>query len=118
MFPYSKRTGTPAAKMADQVNDETKNDRVHKLMALSEQQAKVYASHYEGDVVEVIPEEVEEVNGETLLTGYSDNYMRLQFAGDASMIGEIVRVKLTKAGYPINQGECVRVMSEPRLTEV
>ncbi|GEM03715.1 threonylcarbamoyladenosine tRNA methylthiotransferase MtaB [Halolactibacillus miurensis] len=118
VFPYSKRTGTPAAKMADQVNDETKNDRVHKLMALSEQQAKVYASHYEGDVVEVIPEEVEEVNGETLLTGYSDNYMRLQFAGDASMIGEIVRVKLTKAGYPINQGECVRVMSEPRLTEV
>lgn len=118
VFPYSKRTGTPAAKMADQVNDETKNDRVHKLMALSEQQAKVYASHYEGDVVEVIPEEVEEVNGETLLTGYSDNYMRLQFAGDASMIGEIVRVKLTKAGYPINQGECVRIMSEPRLTEV
>jgi len=118
VFPFSKRTGTPAAKMADQVDDETKNDRVHKLMTLSEQQAKAYASRYEGDVVEVIPEEVEEVNGETLLTGYSDNYMRLQFVGDASLIGEIVRVKLTKAGYPINQGEFVRVMSEPRLTEV
>ncbi len=118
VFPFSKRTGTPAAKMTDQVSDEVKNDRVHKLMTLSEQQAKAYASRYEGDVVEVIPEEVEEVDGETLLTGYSDNYMRLQFAGDASMIGEIVRVKLTKAGYPINQGEFVRVMSEPRLTEV
>ncbi|MGM0523826.1 MAG: tRNA (N(6)-L-threonylcarbamoyladenosine(37)-C(2))-methylthiotransferase MtaB [Bacillota bacterium] len=118
VFPFSKRTGTPAAKMTDQVSDEVKNDRVHKLMTLSEQQAKAYASRYEGDVVEVIPEEVEEIDGETLLTGYSDNYMRLQFAADASMIGEIVRVKLTKAGYPINKGEFVRVMSEPRLTEV
>jgi len=118
VFPFSKRTGTPAAKMADQVNDEVKNDRVHKLMTLSEQQAKAYASRYEGDVVEVIPEEVEEIDGQTWLTGYSDNYMRLQFVGDASLIGEIVRVKLTKAGYPINQGEFVRVMSEPRLTEV
>ena len=118
VFPFSKRTGTPAAKMADQVSDEVKNDRVHKLMTLSEQQAKAYASRYEGDVVEVIPEEVEEIDGQTWLTGYSDNYMRLQFAGDASLIGEIVRVKLTKAGYPINQGEFVRVMSEPRLTEV
>ena len=118
VFPFSKRTGTPAAKMADQVSDEVKNDRVHKLMTLSEQQAKAYASRYEGDVVEVIPEEVEEIDGQTWLTGYSDNYMRLQFVGDASLIGEIVRVKLTKAGYPINQGEFVRVMSEPRLTEV
>jgi threonylcarbamoyladenosine tRNA methylthiotransferase MtaB len=118
VFPFSKRTGTPAAKMADQVSDEVKNERVHKLMTLSEQQAKDYASRYEGDVVEVIPEEVEEIDGETWLTGYSDNYMRLQFIGDASMIGEIVRVKLTKAGYPINQGEFVRVMSEPRLTEI
>ncbi|GEM00514.1 threonylcarbamoyladenosine tRNA methylthiotransferase MtaB [Halolactibacillus halophilus] len=118
VFPFSKRTGTPAAKMADQVNDEVKNDRVHRLMTLSEQQAKAYASRYEGDVVEVIPEEVEEIDGQTWLTGYSDNYMRLQFVGEASMIGEIVRVKLTKAGYPINQGEFVRVMSEPRLTEV
>lgn len=118
VFPFSKRTGTPAAKMAEQVSDEVKNDRVHKLMTLSEQQAKAYASRYEGDVVEVIPEEVEEIDGQTWLTGYSDNYMRLQFVGDASLIGEIVRVKLTKAGYPINQGEFVRVMSEPRLTEV
>ena len=118
VFPFSKRTGTPAAKMADQVSDEVKNDRVHKLMTLSEQQAKAYASRYEGDVVEVIPEEVEEIDGQTWLTGYSDNYMRLQFVGDASLIGEIVRVKLTKAGYPINQGEFVRMMSEPRLTEV
>lgn len=118
VFPFSKRTGTPAAKMADQVDDEVKNDRVHKLLALSEQQAKEYASQYEGDVVEVIPEEVEELAGETLLTGYSDNYMRIQFAGDASLVGEIVRVKLTQAGYPINKGEFVRVMTEPGLTEV
>lgn len=119
VFPYSKRTGTPAAKMDHQVDDETKNKRVHQLMALSEQQAKEYASLYEGEVIEVIPEEVEKTDrGEYLLTGYSDNYMRLTFKGEPAMIGEIVKVKLTKAGYPINEGEFVRVVSETHLSEV
>ena len=40
VFPYSKRTGTPAARMENQVPDEVKNERVHKLIALSEQLAK------------------------------------------------------------------------------
>ncbi|GEN57422.1 threonylcarbamoyladenosine tRNA methylthiotransferase MtaB [Halolactibacillus alkaliphilus] len=119
VFPYSKRTGTPAAKMDNQVDDETKNKRVHQLMALSEQQAKEYASLYEGELIEVIPEEVEKTDaGEYVLTGYSDNYMRLSFKGEPAMIGEIVKVKLTKAGYPINEGEFVRVMSESHLSEV
>ena len=32
-FPYSKRTGTPAARMEDQVDEEVKNERVHRLIA-------------------------------------------------------------------------------------
>ncbi|WP_067837492.1 tRNA (N(6)-L-threonylcarbamoyladenosine(37)-C(2))-methylthiotransferase MtaB [Amphibacillus sediminis] len=117
VFPYSKRTGTPAAKMDDQVDDEVKNHRVHQLIALSEQQAKAYASNYEGEVVEVIPEEVEQhEEGEQLLIGYSDNYLKVQFTGPAELIGKIVRVKITKAGYPVNVGSFVRVMDSPNLT--
>ena len=40
VFPYSKRTGTPAARMEDQVHEEVKNDRVHRLIELSNQLAK------------------------------------------------------------------------------
>ncbi len=58
VFPYSKRTGTPAARMEDQVPEDVKNDRVHRLIELSNQLAKEYASQFEGEVLEIIPEDV------------------------------------------------------------
>lgn len=113
VFPYSKRTGTPAARMEDQVEESVKNERVHQLIELSNQQAKEYASLYEGDVVEVIPEEIgEEKSGEQTLIGYSDNYLKVQFTGSTDLIGKIVRVKVLKAGYPLNEGKLVRVINE------
>ncbi|MCZ0704017.1 threonylcarbamoyladenosine tRNA methylthiotransferase MtaB [Natronobacillus azotifigens] len=113
VFPYSKRTGTPAARMEDQVEESVKNERVHQLIELSNQQAKEYASLYEGDVVEVIPEEIgEEKSGEQTLIGYSDNYLKVQFTGSTDLIGQIVRVKVLKAGYPLNEGKLVRVLEE------
>ena len=42
VFPYSKRTGTPAARMEEQVDDEIKNERVHKLIDLSERMQLEY----------------------------------------------------------------------------
>lgn len=113
VFPFSKRTGTPAAKMEDQVEDQIKNDRVHRLLTLSEQQAKVYASQYEGQVLPVIPEELETTSdGEVYLTGYSDNYLRLRFKGSKELIGKIVDVKCKKAGYPVNEGSLVNSLEE------
>ncbi|PAE17144.1 tRNA (N(6)-L-threonylcarbamoyladenosine(37)-C(2))-methylthiotransferase MtaB [Virgibacillus sp. 7505] len=113
VFPYSKRTGTPAARMADQVDDETKNERVHRLITLSDQQAKEYASQFENEVLEVIPEELfDENESDTLYVGYTDNYLKVKFEATPDMIGKIVRVKLTKAGYPYNEGQFVRVMDD------
>ncbi|MEW6978492.1 MAG: tRNA (N(6)-L-threonylcarbamoyladenosine(37)-C(2))-methylthiotransferase MtaB [Bacillota bacterium] len=113
VFPYSKRTGTPAARMEDQVDEHVKNERVHRLIALSDQLAKEYASAYEGDVLEIIPEEsFKEKDGEhNLYVGYTDNYMKVVFEGSEDMIGRLVKVKITKAGYPYNEGQFVR-MSE------
>ncbi|NHC39388.1 tRNA (N(6)-L-threonylcarbamoyladenosine(37)-C(2))-methylthiotransferase MtaB [Bacillus sp. MM2020_1] len=113
VFPYSKRTGTPAARMEDQVDEEVKNDRVHRLISLSDQLAKEYASRFEGDVLEVIPEEVskEEANS-GLLMGYTDNYMKVVFSGAEDLIGKIVKVKVTKAGYPYNEGQFVKVLED------
>ncbi|WP_164216195.1 tRNA (N(6)-L-threonylcarbamoyladenosine(37)-C(2))-methylthiotransferase MtaB [Virgibacillus sp. YIM 98842] len=113
VFPFSRRTGTPAARMKEQVEDEVKNDRVHRLIALSDQMAKEYASHYENEVLEVIPEErVQDKAHPEKLVGYTDNYLKVQFEGTPDMIGKIIRVKISKAGYPINEGTFVRIMDE------
>ncbi|MGN7177383.1 tRNA (N(6)-L-threonylcarbamoyladenosine(37)-C(2))-methylthiotransferase MtaB [Paenibacillus sp. FSL R5-0490] len=113
VFPYSKRTGTPAARMDDQIDEEVKNERVHRLIALSDQLAKEYASQYEGEVLEVIPEEsFKESSDSNLFVGYTDNYLKIVFPATEEMVGQIVKVKITKAGYPYNEGQFVRVLDE------
>ncbi|USK69260.1 tRNA (N(6)-L-threonylcarbamoyladenosine(37)-C(2))-methylthiotransferase MtaB [Peribacillus asahii] len=115
VFPYSKRTGTPAARMDNQVDEEIKNERVHRLIELSNQLAKEYASQFEGEVLEVIPEEQLE-NG--LFEGYTDNYLKVQFEATEEMVGQIVKVKITKAGYPYNEGQFVTVMKDFPIQQV
>lgn len=113
VFPFSKRTGTPAARMEDQIDEEVKNERVHRLLTLNDQLAKEYASRFEGEVLEIIPEEqYKESNEENLFVGYTDNYLRVVFEGNESMIGKLVKVKITKAGYPYCEGQFVRVLEE------
>jgi len=107
VFPFSRRTGTPAAQMADQVPKEVKENRVNQMIELSNQLAKQYASEFESDVLEVIPEEKSSKEGK--LVGYSDNYMKVEFEGTPDMIGSIIRVKITEPGYPINKGVFVKV---------
>jgi threonylcarbamoyladenosine tRNA methylthiotransferase MtaB len=113
VFPYSKRTGTPAARMEDQVDEEVKNERVHRLISLSDQLAKEYASQFEGEVLEVIPEEVSKDDTNSgLLIGYTDNYMKIVFSASEDLIGKIVKVKITKSGYPYNEGQFVKVVED------
>lgn len=113
VFPFSRRTGTPAARMDNQVDDEVKEERVHRLIELSNQLAKEYASQYENEVLEVIPEEtILNKDQPELLVGYTDNYMKVQFEGTKDMVGKLVRVKINKSGYPYNEGQFVRVMED------
>ncbi|TMN21004.1 tRNA (N(6)-L-threonylcarbamoyladenosine(37)-C(2))-methylthiotransferase MtaB [Lentibacillus cibarius] len=112
VFPFSRRTGTPAAHMKNQVDDDVKNERVNQMIELSNQLAKDYASGYEDEVLEVIPEEQVGEDHSNLLQGYTDNYLKVRFSGSKDLIGKLVRVKLTKAGYPYNEGVFVRVMDE------
>jgi len=113
VFPYSMRTGTPAARMTDQVEEAVKNERVHRMIELNDQLAKEYAVTFEDEVLEVIPEEAYKVDQKSgLYEGYTDNYLKVFFAADESVIGKIVRVKIVKAGYPYNDGQYVRVLED------
>ncbi|MFF2887784.1 tRNA (N(6)-L-threonylcarbamoyladenosine(37)-C(2))-methylthiotransferase MtaB [Paenibacillus sp. NPDC057967] len=116
VFPYSKRTGTPAARMDDQVDEEVKNERVHKLIDLSEKMQLEYAQQYVGTVLDVIPErEYKGAPGEGLVMGYTDNYLQVIFDGTEEMIGQLCRVKITEAGVNECRGQFLRVL-DSRLT--
>jgi threonylcarbamoyladenosine tRNA methylthiotransferase MtaB len=105
VFPYSKRTGTPAARMLDQVDEEIKNARVHELIDMSERMQLAYAKQFVGKVLEVIPEGNFKGTGDRgILMGYSDNYLQLVFEGARNQIGHICRVKVTEAGVNENKG--------------
>ncbi|MGM8213515.1 tRNA (N(6)-L-threonylcarbamoyladenosine(37)-C(2))-methylthiotransferase MtaB [Virgibacillus sp. W0430] len=111
VFPFSRRTGTPAARMDNQVEEAEKNNRVQRMIDLSNQLAEQYASTFDQEVLEVIPEEHGETDANTLI-GYSDNYLKIQFSGPTNLIGKVVKVKLTKPGYPVNNGNFVRIIDD------
>lgn len=113
VFPYSMRTGTPAARMTDQVDETIKNERVQRLIDLSNRLATEYAEQFKDDVLEVIPEETKDGK----IVGHSDNYIKVAIEGDECLIGELVKVKITEPGYPISKGEVVKVLEKPMIKE-
>ncbi|MGO4107270.1 tRNA (N(6)-L-threonylcarbamoyladenosine(37)-C(2))-methylthiotransferase MtaB [Paenibacillus sp. YAF4_2] len=113
VFPYSKRTGTPAARMEDQVDEEVKNERVHKLIDLSEKMQLAYAEQYVGAVLDVIPErDYKGAPGTGLVMGYSDNYIQVIFEGTEALVGKLCRVKITEAGVNECRAQLVRVLDD------
>lgn len=113
VFPYSKRTGTPAARMEDQVDEEVKNERVHKLIDLSEKMQLAYAEQYVGAVLDVIPErDYKGAPGTGLVMGYSDNYIQVIFEGTEALVGKLCRVKITEAGVNECRAQLVRILDD------
>lgn len=100
VFPYSKRTGTPAAKMENQVPEITKTMRVSSLLTLSEQLANNYAKRFVGQVVDVIVEMAYERDGKQYVSGHAANYLNVEFEGDETLLKQHVSVQITQAGFP------------------
>ncbi|MCO7126341.1 tRNA (N(6)-L-threonylcarbamoyladenosine(37)-C(2))-methylthiotransferase MtaB [Sporolactobacillus shoreicorticis] len=116
VFPYSKRTGTPAAGMPNQIPDEVKHDRVNRLIELSAKLSEEYAERYLDQVLEVIPEEpLNHREPDGYFVGFTDNYLKVKFKYPSTdIVGKLVRIKLIKTGYPISEGVYVRIVeSEP-----
>lgn len=111
VFPYSKRSGTPAARMPDQVPDDVKHQRVEQMIKLSKKLQLHYAKKFVGSVIEVIPEKPYQGDQQNdLLVGYADNYLQVVFKGDPSMIGKICRVRIDQAGTEYSFGTFARMM--------
>ena len=115
VFPYSKRTGTPAATMEQQVDEDVKHARVEKLIALSNQKAQLYAEKFLGKMVEVIPETAfVSTDGTRQVEGHAGNYLKVVFPGESDLIGKVVQVEIVEAGYPFCKGKRVAYVSHKK----
>jgi len=94
-FIYSKRTGTPAAAMENQVPEEVVKEGFDKLLKVVQETARMRVKRYEGQVMSALVEEVNEQDS-SLVTGRLSNNTIVHFEADASLIGEIVDVSLEK----------------------
>ena len=94
-FIYSKRTGTPAAAMDNQVPEDVIKDRFDRLLAEVQSIGRSKAETYTGSIQSVL---VENVNSQddSLISGRMSNNSIVHFPGDESLIGSIVDVKLTE----------------------
>ena len=92
-FIYSKRTGTPAATMEDQVPEEVVKDRFDRLLKEVQTIAAEVCAVHEGTIQEVLVESVSD-HDDHMVTGRLSNNILVHFQGDASMIGDYVNVKL------------------------
>ncbi len=105
-FVYSKRTGTPAAVMEDQVPEEVVKDRFDRLLKEVQEIARETSSRYTGQVVEVLAEEKNHQEAGHL-TGRLSNNLLVHFKGDESLIGKLVSVQLTECRGFYYMGELV-----------
>ena len=92
VFPFSARENTPAWYMKDKVDPATKQERVRKLIELSDELNKAYYDRFKGQELEVILEERNKATG--LLSGFTSNYLKLSADYLDEYIGRVVTIKV------------------------
>ena len=96
VFPYSRRKGTKADKMAGQLPEHIKKERSARLLELDKERRKEYASSFIGQEVEVLIEEETFAEGQKMLTGHSREYLNILIPFNCSVgQGDIVKVKVS-----------------------
>lgn len=91
VFPYSRRPGTPAAELPQQVSRERKAERSRTLISLGHQLSRQYASHLLGQTVQVLWEH--ELNG--LWTGHTDTYVQVGTQSEAPLGNRLLLARVT-----------------------
>ena len=93
MFIYSRRVGTPADKMENQVPEEIKHERFNRLKALVESQIELNNKKYIGTQQNVLVEGKSKTNS-NILTGRTDTNKVVNFEGEETLIGNIVKMNI------------------------
>lgn len=92
-FIYSKRTGTPAARMEDQIDEAVVKERFNRLLDTVNEVSHSISARYTGTVQKALVESVND-HDSSLVTGRLTNNMLVHFPGDKELVGSIVNVSL------------------------
>lgn len=93
VFPYSRREGTKAAKMEDQIPEAVKKERSRVLLELNRVQKENYLAGAVGRETEVLLEEKENFEGRTAWTGYTREYRKVLVLSDKNLANTLLRVR-------------------------
>lgn len=104
VFPFSKREGTRAALMNNQIDGNIKKKRVRELLELSEELKEEYYKMFINQKLEVLAE----IYNEGFITGHLSNYGKVVFTGDESDLNKIINIRLIEYSKGIFKGEKVK----------
>lgn len=102
IFKYSKRQGTKAAVMPDQVPEPEKTRRSNILLAMDERNRKNYEEGFSGKETEILVEETMEKNGKTYWTGHTKEYIRLAVVSGQDLSGKLLKVTVGEDAWPVD----------------
>lgn len=105
-FIYSKRTGTPAANMKEQISEEVIKERFNRVKILVDNMSFKNSQKHIGNIYEVLVEEVNSKRENWVSGRLSDNHL-VHFEGDPILIGTIVKVKIISSKTYYLVGEFV-----------
>lgn len=94
IFKYSKRQGTKAAVMSQQVDEQVKSQRSAKMLSLDEEKRKKYENYWIGKEVEVLVEEETEIEGKHFWIGHTKEYMKILIESEENLQNTIIRVQI------------------------
>lgn len=102
IFKYSKRQGTKAAVMPNQVPEPEKTKRSNTLLALDERNRKAYEEQFSGKETEILVEEQMEKDGKTYWIGHTKEYIRLAILSDENLFGRLLKVTVGKDAWTVD----------------
>ncbi|MBO4232105.1 MAG: tRNA (N(6)-L-threonylcarbamoyladenosine(37)-C(2))-methylthiotransferase MtaB, partial [Bacteroidales bacterium] len=100
VFTYSRRPGTPAYSMKEQVPEPVKRQRTNRLLELSEEKKKIFYTQHLGKARPVLWES-DKKSG--LMFGFTDNYIKVKKPFDTESINEITEFELTEENILLNE---------------
>ncbi|MCR4999641.1 MAG: tRNA (N(6)-L-threonylcarbamoyladenosine(37)-C(2))-methylthiotransferase MtaB [Lachnospiraceae bacterium] len=95
VFKYSKRTGTRAAVMPDQVPEEKKSERSDVLISMADKMSLEYRQSFFGKKVQVLFEEQEEIDGKIYWMGFTKEYIRVAYETKEDIANTIIEGRVS-----------------------
>lgn len=94
IFKYSRRQGTRAAAMAGQIPEQVKAVRSEELIALGEENRRMFEESWNGQPVEALMEEKTVIHGKEYFTGYTKEYLKVVIEADMDYTNMVLQGKL------------------------